>query len=83
MKVKEVERLEGLIERMIERWRRDWVGFGERGARERGKIEKFPLRPQTVPDSEQPLEKSFEGMIERWRIDWIGFGEKGARERES
>ena len=20
------------IERMIERWRRDWVGFGERGA---------------------------------------------------
>ncbi len=35
MKVKEVERLEGLIERMIERWRRDWVGFGERGARER------------------------------------------------
>jgi hypothetical protein len=46
------------IERMIERWRRDWVGFGERGARERGKIEGFPLRPQTVPDSEQPLEKS-------------------------
>jgi hypothetical protein len=43
---------------MIERWRRDWVGFGERGARERGKIERFPLRPQTVPDSEQPLEKS-------------------------
>jgi hypothetical protein len=32
--VKEVEGLEGLIERMIERWRRDWVGFGERGARE-------------------------------------------------
>jgi hypothetical protein len=24
-----------LIERMIERWRRDWVGVGERGARER------------------------------------------------
>ncbi len=23
------------IERMIERWRRDWIGFGERGARER------------------------------------------------
>ena len=22
------------IERMIERWRRDWIGFGERGARE-------------------------------------------------
>ncbi len=45
------------IERMIERWRRDWVGFGERGSRERGKIERFPLSPQTVPDSEQPLEK--------------------------
>ena len=30
---------------MIERWRRDWVGFGERGARERGKIDRFPLRP--------------------------------------
>jgi hypothetical protein len=43
---------------MIERWRRDWVEFGERGARERGKIERFPHRPQTVPDSEQPLEKS-------------------------
>ena len=43
---------------MTERWRRDWVGFGEGGARERGKIERFPLRPQTVPDSEQPLEKS-------------------------
>jgi hypothetical protein len=56
MKVKGVERFEGLV--MIERWRKDWVGFGERGARERGKIERFPLRPQTVPDSEQPLEKS-------------------------
>jgi hypothetical protein len=50
----------------------------ERGGECR-KLERFPLRPQTVPDSEQQLEKRFQGMIEIWRRDWIGFGERSAK----